>query len=714
MTRAEDIIESILANRREQTARVSMTGVYKDEPLLKTGAQLIREQRQKEEKPRHLQPASGRFDAKMADEQRPSSARGKARRYSKNAQTRPSADETCASPVRTRRMQQLPLPEVPHIESAPNPDRSAVRNADSEPAARFGKTMRRPLPIARRRSLDHVERTREAEEALLASGFADSLRPAPPASPAHKLPDTLARLRDLECDDAFARASRERLFVAQARLAADYEDDFPFSGDFHHYFPTYRAMDDYQLRGYFAWRTCIRRGSLVRGPLSFAFVHLYELINGISVTDPSDGFAKLSGFWQSYRQIDRGIDRYCRIWVHDYVVYHGLSASLLDHPLLSRKRGGAADAGDAGGPSPSSDEALMVLRQADDEASTARVGRKERRAPAYAAGNEKLFSALARASSYRIESSKLSHARPKLLRDAACELWRALASYYRKNRKKSLFEHLFGSHVARYYPMFRSAVFFGESRHADAVFDEGPLRRFVCRGGMWTVEGYDDAEVPNAELGRWLKELDRSLREAIGFSPALKAPIVPKYVKAGASEAIAVALECEREAERRRIDIDFSKLAGIRQAANVTCEALLTDEERDEAPESRPAPAPPEHTEAAGQRPERSPSANPSPHSAETRADVSAPASTPASSSARARNPYGLTDSELAWLRAVASGDADARRKAANEAGSPETLLVDRVNEKLFELVGDIAIEDAQNGPALIEDYEPDVRGMLQ
>ena len=47
------------------------------------------------------------------------------------------------------------------------------------------------------------------------------------------------------------------------------------------------------------------------------------------------------------------------------------------------------------------------------------------------------------------------------------------------------------------------------------------------------------------------------------------------------------------------------------------------------------------------------------------------------------------------------------------QAGTMETLMVDAVNEKLYDLLGDIAVEETDEGFALIEDYEDDVRGML-
>ena len=74
---------------------------------------------------------------------------------------------------------------------------------------------------------------------------------------------------------------------------ADFEDDCPYNGTFKSYFPTYNAMSDRQLRGYFTWRAQVRRGTVEETSTSFALLYLYELICGIGVDNPLDGFNKI-------------------------------------------------------------------------------------------------------------------------------------------------------------------------------------------------------------------------------------------------------------------------------------------------------------------------------------------------------------------------------------------------------------------------------------
>ena len=63
---------------------------------------------------------------------------------------------------------------------------------------------------------------------------------------------------------------------------------------------------------------------------------------------------------------------------------------------------------------------------------------------------------------------------------------------------------------------------------------------------------------------------------------------------------------------------------------------------------------------------------------------------------------------ERAYLQALLAGTTP-----TVPAGVSEDMLVDGINEKLFDLVGDTVIEFGAAGPQVIEDYEDDVRGVL-
>ena len=102
-------------------------------------------------------------------------------------------------------------------------------------------------------------------------------------------------------------------------------------------------MSTGQLRGYFSWRTKLRRGVYERAPLSFAFVYMYELINGVGASSPLDAFIKLRTFAQEYAEIDERVVPYAGRWLFDLAVYHGLDPSLLESEFVFTNTDSAVD-----------------------------------------------------------------------------------------------------------------------------------------------------------------------------------------------------------------------------------------------------------------------------------------------------------------------------------------------------------------------------------
>ena len=173
-----------------------------------------------------------------------------------------------------------------------------------------------------------------------------------------------------------------------------------------------------------------------------------------------------------------------------------------------------------------------------------------------------------------------------------------------------------------------------------------------------------------------------------------------------------------------KIDIDLSQLGHIRSAAAQTREALLIDEEReDDALEDA--------EEVDSGQPEAEPAANmvAEPVAAAIRQDeadeptipteqfgVVAPLLVPAPTPVTAA-PADIT-SVLApaaedYLRALLEQNAAQAASAVEKSEQSEDMLVDSINETLFDLVGDTVIEFGAAGPQIIEDYEADVRGYL-
>ena len=157
----------------------------------------------------------------------------------------------------------------------------------------------------------------------------EAIRPRAFQAP-EKLPSLLRTARSLENKPGLYWQSRESVFLKQAKLLAGYEDDYSFSGNVVRYYPTYESLSDQELRGYFSWRTKLHKGDIRKTSLSFVFLHIYELIIQIGVSDPEEGYYKLQTLRKDYGALDDSILPYLDRWMVHYIVYYGLEQTLLE------------------------------------------------------------------------------------------------------------------------------------------------------------------------------------------------------------------------------------------------------------------------------------------------------------------------------------------------------------------------------------------------
>ncbi len=538
------------------------------------------------------------------------------------------------------------------------------------------------------------------------------------------LPDQYRKMREISRwqDDPKGGAGRwlseAELFYRQGLLMADFEDDCPYNGTFKSYFPTYNAMSDRQLRGYFTWRTQVRRGTVEETSTSFAFLYLYELICGIGVDDPLDGFNKIKAFWDAYRAFEPGIDRFARVWLQDYAVFHRLDPKLLrdsktvmfDNALIELRRA-ARDLA----PAPTPPDLAPARRKTSEPTLPL---------PPDEAGEERLMTAINALSTYNLNNSRLDPSHHRDLRHVACAVYVRMARYYDTHRKTGIVASLFGEETAMPYTMFASAVFFAPERHEDCEYRLDPIHIYRCQNGFWECMRIHGSRQKSSKLGEMMRACDQRLRLALDPTHPLKEEKVPKYLAKIIDDEIVAWLSWDAAHQPVKIDIDLSQLGHIRSAAAQTREALLIDEEREDD-----VPMEAEATLIEQPNTESAPSMTAGPGEMATRQDepdeptvsteefgvvapllVSMPAPvTPASAEAANK----LAPAADAFLRALLERNTAQATLAVAQSGKSEDMLVDSINEALFDLVGDTVIEFGSAGPQIIEDYEADVRGYL-
>ena len=538
------------------------------------------------------------------------------------------------------------------------------------------------------------------------------------------LPDQYRKMREISRwqDDPKGGAGRwlseAELFYRQGLLMADFEDDCPYNGTFKSYFPTYNAMSDRQLRGYFTWRAQVRRGNIEETSTSFAFLYLYELICGIGVDNPRDGYDKIKAFWDAYRAFEPGIDRFARVWLQDYAVFHELDPKLLrdsktvmfDNALIELQRA-ARDLVPAPAPS-----GQPPTRRKTSEPTLP--------LPPDEVREERLMAAINALSTYNLSNSRLDRSHHRDLRHVACAVYVRMARYYDTHRKTGIVASLFGEETAMPYTMFASAVFFAPELHEDCEYRLDPIHIYRCQNGFWECMRIHGSRQKSSKLGEMMRACDQRLRLALDPAHPLKEEKVPKYLAKIIDDEIVAWLSWDAAHQPVKIDIDLSQLGHIRSAAAQTREALLIDEEREDS-----APVEAEATLIEQPNTESAPGMTAEPGEMTIQQDepdeptvsteefgvvapllVSVPAPvTPAPAEAANK----LAPAATAYLRALLEQNAAQATSAVERSGQSEDMLVDTINEALFDLVGDTVIEFGAAGPHIIEDYEADVRGYL-
>ena len=488
--------------------------------------------------------------------------------------------------------------------------------------------------------------------------YPDTALPAAGVQPAAAMPDVPEKIRQMmrlheDRDDSLAQKCKN--FCRQGKFMEDYEDDAPWNGAFLRYFPTYHDLNLPQLRGYFTWRTHVRKGDFPPIATSLAYIYIYELLNGIGTTSPEDTLEKLRAFEVGFLDSGVGDQRMrgnLRRWMLEYAVLHDVPPEIArqyaDSAMIQR------------------DDALAVLREPK------------------AAGEEAIFTALCVLGGNKLEQSPVVTKNGAQGRRLFAAAWRTAWEQYDRDGK-SLFTVCFGTpRVFLWYPL-ANAVYWQKQRHGDTVYALDTCRTYYCRGGLWQEERYSKLYFDSARFKGFLHEADRLLRKYLKTGHYLHAKPEEAWVTPYVEAAIRQEQQAELEAARPKITINLSSLEQIRQDANVTRDSLLTEEEMDVpvcgSPEGQP-PSPPTGP-AAETEPE------------------------PADSGRFAA----LDAVHSRILLALLGGEPfEATLKAGHLMPS---VVADTINEAMFDEIGDNVLMCDGDAITLVEDYRDDLLQLL-
>lgn len=462
-------------------------------------------------------------------------------------------------------------------------------------------------------------------------------------------PERLRQMRRLYEYGRESLEAKAKNFYRQGMFMQDYEDDAPWPGAFLCYFPTYHDLTTAQLRGYFSWRTRVRRGDFRPISASAAYLYIYELLNGIGASSPEEVLDKLQAFEKGY--LDSGIgDNRMRQnihrWMLEFAVLKGLPAQTAKH---------YADRSVL-----KTDTSLSILQDPQSYP------------------DEEVFSAICVFCAKGLPESPVFANDPERGRHLFCEAWR-IASARFSLQEKSLFTLCFGEKkIRRWYPL-ANAVYHHRNTPADTDYILDENRIYRCRGGVWQVEAYENLFFDKNRFQGFFRETDLLLRRYLKTGRYLK----EKPENAWAVPYIKLAVEADRqallEAARPKITIDLSGLDQIRRDALTTRDSLLTEEDLIEIYDT-------EETE------------DPSDLIRDTLPEDLLPG-------------IPLNAVQIQILRAVMRGEPVQDLIRAEHL--MPSLLADAVNEALFDEIGDTVLSCEGDCLSLVEEYREDIEQLF-
>ncbi|MGI5111451.1 TerB N-terminal domain-containing protein [Treponema putidum] len=494
-------------------------------------------------------------------------------------------------------------------------------------------------------------------------------KPASSLQPA-QIPEKIRKMIKLYRygDGSFRQKCRN--FYVQAKFMEDYEDDAPWNGEFHRYFTVYHDLSVKQLRGYFTWRTKVRKGVYEPIAASLAYLYLYELLNGIGTSSLEDALCKMEAFENGFIDSgigDGGMRKNLRRWMHELAVTGGAA------PETAVRYANAETL--------KRDVALLVLRK-----------------PAQYS-DDGLFGALCVFGGAKIQNGavfKKSEAGAKRLFAA---VWRYAASQYKKDGK-DFFTACFGRQREFSWHPLENAVYWNPKPVINADYVLNECHRYICRGGKWKERCYHSLYYDKALFEGLLREAERRLRIYLNAGRPLKERPEDAWAAALIEDVIAAEKRLQAEALKPKVTIRFGDLDRIRKDALQTRESLLTEEEKADEKTDKNNRENQAHAEKAAR--ENSACKNRTSDEPAFRDEAASGGEIPA---------MPITAEQADILMLLLRGESvKSVLKARNEMAE---IFADSLNETLFDTIGDIAVECDNGDLTLVEDYREDIGRIL-
>lgn len=326
-------------------------------------------------------------------------------------------------------------------------------------------------------------------------------------------------------------------FYRQGKFMENFEDNATVSVHFQHYFPTYHDMNVSQLRTYFTWRTDVRKGVFKPTSLSYLYLYIYELINGIGVKSPQESLSKIDQIRDAYsgESYDaRRVVNYLNHWACDLCIVNNLPKETLEKY--------STDSND-------NHRALSLLHNPDN------------------ASDDEIFAAFELLSAKKITKSPVFTKQGENGKKYFVGVWRYLT--------KELFNNIFGEPVTRSWQPFANAIYYAAAKTADAIYELYPTLMYIFRRGEWYQKFYEFAYPQKRMLVNYIGAVDYKLRQYFRTGSKVKEMEAYQPFFDSIDKAIRY---CEFQS-RPQVSVNLSSLDQIRTDSAETRESLLTEDD---------------------------------------------------------------------------------------------------------------------------------------
>jgi hypothetical protein len=464
------------------------------------------------------------------------------------------------------------------------------------------------------------------------------------------IPDKIKRMMKLYRYGDHSFNQKVKNFYKQGKFMEDYEDDFSWNGEFHQYFPTYNDMNIRQLRGYFSWRSQVRKGNYEKIPTSFAYLYLYELINRIGVSSYEEALSKMREFEIKFIESgigDKRIQRDLRQWMLGIIVLQGIEPKIAKKYLSSEIIG--------------KDELTLALLSPQNHS------------------DEEIFNALCAHYGDRLSTSAVIKKHGSYGVHLFAQVWRLTFEEYGEIGE-NLFEKCFGHRSTyRWYP-FSNAIYMEYINPRWTSYELNECRKYIFKNASWHENSYHKMNFNRAIFCGLIHEADRKLRLYLKTGHPLTAKSDESWASAHVDKVIEIDRKEKLEKSKPKIIISFDSLDKIRQDALTTMDSLLSDEERDIIEEVNEVDIAMDY---------------------KLETEVF-------------ENKYNIALEETGLqIISLLLNDKSVDDIIAKNLSLPE-VLADKINEVFFEEIGDNVVECDLGKITLIEDYRKDVERIIK